>query len=273
MKKVIGVIPARYQSTRLSGKPLADISGRPMLWWVYNRAKEVESLDDLIVAIDDKKVADVCEKYEMKYVMTSKEHDTPTSRIYEVSTKVDGDYYVFISGDEPLIDVSAIEAVVTEARRTNAPVVNAMTKIKTAPEVIDTTNIKVVINTKGSLLYATRSPLPFPKGRLDYDYMKFVGIGAFSKDCLKLYHDTPREKLEQIEECDLLRFIEQGVQVRMVEVDCQSISIDTPKDLEKARAILGGGVQCKSSVRLQVKYVKRISCLGIMYTFYERRCA
>ena len=232
MKSAVGVIPSRYQSSRFPGKPLADICGKPMLWWVYQQASKVKNLDDLIVATDDNRIADVCQQYQMKHIMTASDHNTPTSRLYEVSTKVDYDYYIFIGGDEPLIEPEAIEAVVRIAKETGSDCVNAMTKIKSAPEVIDFTNIKVVTNTKGNLLYTTRSPLPFPKGGLDFDYMKFVGIGAFSKAALSLYNDTPKSKLERIEECDLLRFIDQEMPVKMVEVVCRNVSVDTPKDLE-----------------------------------------
>ena len=238
MKTALGVIPSRYQSSRLPGKPLADLCGKPMIWWVYQQALKAGSLEDLIVATDDQRIGDACKKYNMKYIMTSPDHNTPTSRLYEVSTKMEYDYYVFIGGDEPLIEPDAIDAVANEAKRSGMDCVNAMTIIKTAPEVIDYTNIKVVTNTKGNLLYTTRSPLPYPKGGLDFDYRKFVGLGAFSSKALKLYHETPKSRLEQIEECDLLRFIDQEMPVRMVEVTCRNVSVDTPKDLEFVRSLI-----------------------------------
>ena len=238
MKTALGVIPSRYQSSRFPGKPLADICGKPMIWWVYQRALKVNMLDELVVATDDERIASVCKENDIKFIMTSPEHNTPTSRLYEVSTKLDFDYYVFIGGDEPLIEPNAIEAVVSAAKNSAVDCVNAMTRIKTAPEVIDYTNIKVVTSTKGNLLYTSRSPLPFPKGGLDFDYMKFVGIGAFSKTALSLYNETPKSKLERIEECDLLRFIDQGIPVKMVEVMCRNVSVDTPKDLELVRELI-----------------------------------
>ena len=112
MKKVIAVIPSRYQSSRFPGKPLADICGRPMLWWVYNQVSKVEELDDVIIATDDERIAKVCDENDMKYMMTSSEHDTPTSRMYEVSQMYDSDLYVFVGVDEPLIEPEAISAVV-----------------------------------------------------------------------------------------------------------------------------------------------------------------
>ena len=238
MRTALGVIPSRYQSSRLPGKPLADICGKPMIWWVYQQARKAGSLDDLIVATDDQRIADVCEKYNMRWIMTSSEHNTPTSRLYEVSTKMQYDYYVLIGGDEPLVESDAVDAIVLEAKKSGMDCVNAMTAIKSASEVIDFTNIKVVINTKGNLLYTTRSPIPFPKGGLDFDYMKFVGLGAFSSKALKRYHETPKSKLERIEECDLLRFIDQEIPVKMIEVTCRNVSVDTLKDLEFVRSLI-----------------------------------
>ena len=241
MKKAIAVIPARYQSSRFPGKPLANICGKPMLWWVYNQAKKVPLLDDVIIATDDERIASACEVHNIKYIMTSTEHNTPTSRLYEVSTKIESDLYVFIGGDEPLIDPLAVSRVVERAKVNDYEVTHAMTKIRTAPEVVDFTNIKVVVSTDNLLLYTTRSPLPYPKGGLDFDYMKFVGIGVFSKSALSFYNDTPKSKLEKIEECDLLRFIDKRIPVEMVEVSCRNVSVDTPKDLEAVIEIIQNG--------------------------------
>lgn len=233
--KILGVIPARLGSTRLKDKPLQDICGKPMIWWVCERAKSAKEIDDIVVATDSQKIVDICNTYGIKSVLTSPAHDTPTSRIHEVSTKINADYYAFISGDEPLIDPIAIDTIATEARKAQSDGVNAMKKIKNPAEAIDATNIKVVTNTDGYLLYTSRCPIPFPKGRLDMDYMKFVGIGIFSKNALKIFNETPRSKLEKTEECDLLRFLDRGLKIKMIEVQSDSLSIDTYKDLEFAR--------------------------------------
>ena len=236
--KIIGVIPARYNSSRFPGKPLVDICGKPMVWWTYQQAIQVREFDSVFVATDDKRIESVCRKYDINVIVTSIDHDTPTSRLYEVSQKIDSDYYVFVGGDEPLIDPESISKVADTAKKTRSTVVHAMTKIKTTPEVIDFTNIKVVVSTEGNLLYTSRSPLPYPKGSLDFDYMKFVGIGAFSKEALEFFNSTPKSKLEKIEECDLLRFIDKGISVKMVEVNCRNVSVDTPKDLEKVISLI-----------------------------------
>lgn len=232
--KIVAVIPSRYSSSRFPGKPLVDILGHPMIWWVYQRVLKVKNIDEIVVATDDERIVDVCRQYGMNVMLTSPNHNTPTSRLYEVSTRIEGDKFVFVGGDEPMINPESIEKVVEVSRKEDSFAVNAMTRIKTAPEVIDFTNIKVVVNTDNMLLYTSRSPLPFPKGGLDFEYMKFVGIGVFSRDALSFYNNTPKTQLEIIEECDLLRFTERLKPVKMVYVESNNISIDTPKDLEVA---------------------------------------
>lgn len=112
--KLIGVIPARYASTRMPGKPLADILGQPMIWWVYQEAKKCKKLDDVFIATDDERIAEACRTYGMEYCMTSPDHDTPTGRIWEVSTKVEADLYLQIMGDEPLINVKAFDLILPD---------------------------------------------------------------------------------------------------------------------------------------------------------------
>lgn len=236
--KIVGVIPSRYGSSRFPGKPLQDICGKPMLWWVYQQVKKVKSIDEVVVATDNKMIFDMCKDNDMNVMMTSENHSTPTDRLYEVSTKMDGDVFMFVGGDEPLIDPDAIDAVVPKNEVPEMYVANAMTTIKTAPEVIDFTNIKVVVNEKNIGLYTSRSPLPYPKGGLDFEYKKFVGIGAFSRKALDFYYHTPKGKLEEIEECDLLRFIEHQIPIQFFNVQCRNVSVDTPKDLEKVRELM-----------------------------------
>lgn len=237
--KVIGVIPARYQSSRLPGKPLADICGKPMLWWVYQQVKSVKEFTRVIVATDDERIYDACKQYDFDVIMTSPDNRNPTERTQEVSEKVEGDIYVFVGGDEPLIEAQAIQKVVRYAcALPEFYVVNAMTTIKTSPEVIDFANIKMVANENGDGLYTSRSPLPYPKGSLAFEYKKFVGMCAFTKEALDFFVSTPQSMLEKTEECDLIRFIEHKKNVKFVDVSCRTISVDTPKDLEIVRQIM-----------------------------------
>lgn len=237
--KIIGVIPARYQSSRLPGKPLVDICGKPMVWWVYQQLRQVQEFTEIYVATDDERIRSACKEFDIPVLMTSEDNKNPTERTQEVSTLVEGDIYIFIGGDEPLIDSKSIRKVVRYA--CNTPefyVVNAMTTVKNPAEVIDFANIKMIANENGDGLYTSRSPLPYPKGSLDFDYKKFVGICAFSKDALDFFVTTPQSKLEIVEECDLIRFIEHKKNVKFVDVDCHTLSVDTPKDLNYVRQII-----------------------------------
>lgn len=237
MKK-IGVIPARYGSTRFKGKPLAKIFGKPMVWWVYKQALKA-NLDEVYVATDDEKVMKACEQYNISSIMTLASHKTPNDRVFEVSQKVQGDIYVCINGDEPLIEPFTIDAVLPkEGEDITLYYANVITEIKNPVEVIDPTNIKVVVNEKGEAIWASRSPIPYPKGNMEFKYKKIVGVAAFSRDALQYYVDTPRSRIETIEELDLYRFLENHKTVQLKEVNCSTLSVDTPKDLEYVKGMI-----------------------------------
>lgn len=239
--KCIGVIPSRYGSTRFPAKPLSDICGKPMVWYVYQQAKKVKALSDVVVATDDKRIADVCEKYDMNYIMTSTEHKTPNDRVHEVSTKIDADIYVCINGDEPLIEPAVIERALPDENDVDELEYfysNIITTITNPVEVVDPTNIKAVVNANGDAMWASRSPIPYPKGNMQFEYKKIVGIAAFSKKALQFYVDTPRSQVECTEELDLYRFLENGKKVKLKEIECHTLSVDTPKDLEKVREVI-----------------------------------
>ncbi len=234
--KIIGVIPARYKSTRFEGKPLQEINGKPMVWWVYNQAKKVKRFDEVYVATDDERIEKKCKEMGIATIMTSNQHKTPTDRVHEVSNIIQADIYVSINGDEPMIDPKTIEAVIPEEKHENGEfVANIITTIKDPVEVIDFTNLKVVTNEKGEGMYISRSPIPYPKGSMDCIYKKHVGVYAFNKQALDFYKNTPRGQVEEIEDIDLLRYLENNVKVKFIDIDCKTLSVDTPKDLEKVR--------------------------------------
>ncbi len=237
--KIIGVIPARYQSSRFPGKPLADICGRPMIWWVCQQVKKVQGIQTVYVATDDDRVAQCCERWGLEYLMTSSQHKTSTQRVYEAAKAVTADYYVCINGDEPLIQPETIQAILPEKEPTrDFYVANLMTRIKDPVEAVDFTNIKVVTDDEGYALFMSRSPIPYPKASLDYSYYKHVGVLAYSIEALRFFDQTPKGFNEQIEDINELRFIEHGRKLKMIEVDCHTLSVDTPKDLEKVRLMV-----------------------------------
>lgn len=237
--KILGVIPARYASSRLPGKPLADILGKPMVWWVYQAAKQSPLLDDLVVAIDDERILAVCKEYGMNAVMTRADHDTPTARIQEVSCLIQADLYLQIMGDEPLIDPKAFELILPKTLPDDPYYVAGVTNRMEHPaDVIDFSNQKVVCNARREILLISRSPIPYPKGTADFEYEKITGIQLFSKKALDFYAATPKSALEKAEENDLMRFIENGHTVHAVLSPYKTVSVDTPKDVDIVCGIL-----------------------------------
>ena len=237
--KIIAVIPARYSSSRFPGKPLADICGRPMIWWVYNQVKKVAEIDEVYVATDDQRIADVCSEHDIRYIMTSDKHGTSTERLNEVAHRIESDLYICINGDEPLIDPEIIRAIIpAEAPEGDFYVSNLMTAIHDPVEAVDFTNIKVVTDNDNNALFMSRSPVPYPKASLDYRYYKHVGVLIYSRSALEFFAQTPKGKNELVEDVNELRFIENGKKLRMVTVDAHSLSVDTPKDLERVRAVV-----------------------------------
>ena len=238
IEKILGVIPARYQSSRMPGKPIADILGKPMIWWVYQQVKKNTKFTDVVIATDDERIAEECKKYNMNYLMTSVNHDTPTSRLYEVSTKIDADLYMLIMGDEPLVNEACFSLVIPDSFE-GEYFVGALTNILTNPtDVIDFSNQKVVTNARREALCISRSPIPYPKGTLDFQYEKVTGVQIFSKKALDFFNRTPKSILEKAEENDLMCFVENGIPVKMTVSHYKTISVDTPKDLDKVREIL-----------------------------------
>jgi len=234
MGKTIAVIPARYGSTRYPGKPLADIHGKPMIWWVYNQVKKASKIDAIYVAIDDERVAEMCKKYHINFKMTSSNHKTSTERVNEIASLVEATVYVCINGDEPLIDPKVIDAIVPGSLE-GFFAANLMTEITNPVEVIDNTNIKVVTDGFSNAIFMSRSPIPYPRSNMNFRYYKHIGVLAYTKEALNFFTSTPRGKNEIAEDINELRFMEYGRNLKMIVVNTEVLSVDTPKDLEYVR--------------------------------------
>ena len=246
--KTIGVIPARYKSSRFPGKPLADICGKPMIWWVYQQCKKVEDFHSVYVATDDQKIFDTCKSLGVEIVMTSDTHPTGTDRIGEVARKISADLIVNIQGDEPLLEPSTIKAAI-EPFYTNPDlqISNLMTKIKDPVDIVNSTVPKVITNKDGIGIYLTRATAPYPKGSIDFAFYKQVCVYGFKPEALQFYCDYGKEygkaKVEAIEDIEILRFIENGYKVQYIEVNSETVAVDTPKDLEKVRSIVAAKIE------------------------------
>lgn len=241
--KIIGVIPARYESSRFPGKPLADICGKPMIWWVYQQCVKVKELSEVYVATDDERIYNVCIDNNMKVIMTSSRHKTGTDRVGEVASKVTADLYVNIQGDEPMLEPQTIrEAILPFYDNPDLQVSNLMTEIKDPVDVINFTVPKVITNKQNIGIYLTRSTAPYPKGKLDYKYYKQVCVYGFTPAALQFYCEYGEKygkaKIEAIEDIEILRFIENGYKVQYVEVDSNTVAVDTMNDLMKVRELI-----------------------------------
>jgi 3-deoxy-manno-octulosonate cytidylyltransferase (CMP-KDO synthetase) len=231
MINCIAIIPARYTSTRFPGKPLAKICGKPMLWWVYQQVLKCKKISKIIIATDDELIADFCKENSFPYVMTSKDHMHSTSRAFEAAKKYPSDFYVVINGDEPLINPKAIDSAVPNKIGNNIYVSNVITRIKNPVEALDPTNIKVVFDINNHALMYTRSLVPYPKASLNYSFFKHVGIITYNYSALEFFVSTPKGYLESVEDINELRFIENGIKIKVIKCNIDTISVDTPKDI------------------------------------------
>lgn len=241
--KIIGVIPARYKSSRFPGKPLADICGKPMIWWVYQQCKKVEDFAEVYVATDDEKIFETCKSLNIEVMMTSDKHKTGTDRIGEVASKISADLIVNVQGDEPLLEPATIKAAIEPFyKNSSLQITNLMTKIKDPVEVINFTVPKVITNKEGIGVYLTRATAPYPKGSIDYSFYKQVCVYGFKPEALRFFCDYGKKygkaKMEAIEDIEILRFIENGYKVQYVEVDSETVAVDTLNDLEKVCRIV-----------------------------------
>ena len=238
--KVVGIIPARYASTRLPGKPLADIFGKPMIWWVYNRVCCVDKLNSVYVATDDERIKQVCEKYKIPFVMTNNKHRTAAERLQEVSEKIKADFYIQLNRDEPLINTDAIVGAIPDYIPTDTEFgTNIITEIEDPAQVMDPSNIKMVFDSDMNALYMSRTPIPYPFKAIDFKYYKHIGIIGYNKKMLDFYKNSKPGRFELIEGIDTLRFIDYGKQLKLTVIhNCHSLSVDTEKDLEVVKKMI-----------------------------------
>jgi len=236
--KILGVIPARFKSSRFPGKPLADIHGKPMILHVYENAMKVSHFNKVLIATDDERIASECTRHGMSFVMTSDEHKTGTDRVAEVAEKYAADFYVNIQGDEPLVSPDTIERAIQPAiSNADFDAINLMTEIRDISDLVNSTIPKVVVNIRNEAIFFSRSPIPYPKNERP-KYYKQVCVYVFKRDALRRFVSLARGPIEQSEDIEMLRFIEDRMTVKMVEVQEDSVAVDTAADLEVVKNIL-----------------------------------
>lgn len=235
MKSAIGIIPARYESRRFPGKPLALIQGRPMLQWVYERACRAATLDRVVIATDDQRIVQTAQDFGAEAQLTSPTHRSGTERVAEVASGMEYPIVVNIQGDEPLLHYELVDKLVEALQDDSLPMATAARKTYDLDLLADNNIVKVVINLQGEALYFSRSPIPFDV--VDY-FFHHIGIYGFQKDYLLRFGQMPCSRLEEIEKLEQLRALENGARIKVIETDLSSLSVDIPQDILKVEQAL-----------------------------------
>lgn len=234
MHKVLGVIPARLESTRLPGKPLRMICGRPMIAWVYENARRAGCLDHLLVATDSTEVESYCRAHGIPAMMTSREHKSGTDRMAEVMARQPAAVYVNIQGDEPMITAGHVERLLLPFRASPGTQVSTLKVAIDAETALDPNVVKVVTDLAGRALYFSRARVPLDRdGKGPGQYFKHQGFYAFTAEALDRFHHLPPSPLEKLEKLEQLRFLENGIEIAVVETPHDTIGVDTEEDLRK----------------------------------------
>lgn len=240
--RVVVIIPARYESTRLPGKPLADLHGQPMIQHVYERARRAQAIERVLVATDDERIRAAVAAFGGEVVMTGRAHRTGTDRIAEVASGLDADVVVNVQGDLPLLDPAVVEAAVAPLRAdAGLPMATIRTAIHSRDEHENPNVVKVVTDRDGYALYFSRSALPCHRDGAAADAVlghKHIGLYAYRRDFLLTFAQLPTTPLERAEQLEQLRALEHGFRIKVADVGAASIEVDTPTDLERARAAL-----------------------------------
>ncbi len=242
--KTLGIIPARYASTRFPGKPLALIAGKPLIQWVVERCRQASTLADVVVATDDERIRSAVEKF-CSVEMTRSDHPTGSDRIAEVALRRSCDAVVNIQGDEPLIDPAVIDAVAGALARD--PMSTAATAIRDVAEYANPNVVKVVVNKRGQALYFSRRTIPYLRDLADspegiqlatFPFLKHLGIYGYRREILLEVVGHPVSALEQAERLEQLRALENGISIGVVVVEADSVGVDIPTDVARAESRL-----------------------------------
>jgi 3-deoxy-manno-octulosonate cytidylyltransferase (CMP-KDO synthetase) len=239
---ILGVIPARFASTRFPGKPLAALAGKPLIQHVWERASQSKYLSRLVVATDDERIASAARSFGAQVAMTRSDHASGTDRAAEVADSTDASIIVNIQGDEPLIDPDAIDAaLLTLLDDPNCQMASLKRRITDEREIQNPNVVKVVTAANGDALYFSRSAIPFQRGH-DAGYFKHIGLYVYRRDLLLSYSSLPVGPLEKAECLEQLRALENGIPIRVAETSYDTIGVDTPEDLAAVERIFSSSI-------------------------------
>jgi len=242
MPAVVAVIPARYASTRLPGKPLVPLAGQPMIQRVYQRVRLAQRVERIIVATDDRRVLEAVEAFGGEARMTRADHRTGTERVAEVAAHVEADVFVNVQGDEPLLDPAAVDAAVAALiEEPKAEVATVATAVKVPGDIMDPNVVKTVLDFDENALYFSRAPIPWVRDSAAHvlvRHLKHLGLYCFDRRALLEYPTLPQGQLERTEQLEQLRWLENGWKIRVAEVEQDAISVDVPADVERVEKLL-----------------------------------
>jgi len=242
--KVVVVIPARYGSTRLPGKPLVALAGKPMIQRVYEQARLAQRADRVIVATDDERIVKAVESFGGEARMTRADHRTGTERVAEVAAHTEGDVVVNVQGDEPLLDPVAVDTAVNALlEEPAAAIATVATPLQSAADIMDPNVVKTVLDFDGNALYFSRAPIPWVRdsaSKIQVRHLKHLGLYVFQRDALLEYPTLPQGELERIEQLEQLRWMENGWKIRVAEVAHDAVSVDVPADVERVEKLILG---------------------------------
>jgi 3-deoxy-manno-octulosonate cytidylyltransferase (CMP-KDO synthetase) len=240
--EVVVVIPSRYAATRLPGKPLVNLAGKPMVQRVYERAKLAQTVHRVLVATDDQRIVEAVQAFAGEARMTRSDHRTGTERIAEVAAHEPGDIFVNVQGDEPLIDPVAIDtAVAALLEDPPAQIATVATPIRHVPDIMDPNVVKTVLDFDSNALFFSRAPIPWVRDtqqKIHVKYWKHLGLYVFQRDALLEYPTLPQGELEKIEQLEQLRWLENGWKIRVAEVEHDAVSVDVPEDVPRVEKLL-----------------------------------
>lgn len=239
MKKTVIIIPARYGSSRLEGKPLLEVNDKPIIQWVYEKAKEVDGVDEVIVATDDERIFNAVEKFGGKVEMTSTEHKCGSDRIKEVVDRhPEFEYIINLQGDEPMIKKENIEAVIDGVKNHHADISTLIRPIEDKNEVDNPNLVKCVIDNNGFALYFSRSKIPFERKENPIPFFGHIGIYGYRRDALVKMTTSEQTSLEIAESLEQLRALQMGMKIKTAIVKEKPVGIDTIEDYEEFKRLV-----------------------------------
>lgn len=239
--KVIAIIPARYGSKRLPGKPLVKILNKPLIEWVYENAKKCKKIDKVIIATDDERILKECERFGAEVYLTPENLKSGSDRVfwtYKNLIKENYDYILNLQGDEPLISPHDLDFLIENTLKNMCEVSTLGYSLNSEEKFSDENIVKIVCDKEGRAIYFSRSPIPFPLFKKDLKFLKHIGVYLYRKDILELFHSLPESYLEKKENLEQLRLIENGIPIFVFEAKNDTHPVDTEKDIKEVEKIL-----------------------------------